>query len=189
MRVSLFIPCFIDQCYPNVAMSMVKVFERLGHTVEYDERQTCCGQPAFNSGYWPEARSVAERMLHIFKNTEYIVSASGSCGAMLKVFYPELFKDTPDEAAALAMSPKVYEFSDFLVSVLGVSDVGARFPRKSHLPRRLPRPARTRHQAAAAHPPVRRARPGTHRNERHGNMLWFRRDVRRQDAEHFHGDG
>ena len=63
MRISLFIPCFIDQFYPRVATSMVTVLERLGHTVEYDERQTCCGQPAFNSGYWQEARSVAGRML------------------------------------------------------------------------------------------------------------------------------
>ena len=130
MRVSLFIPCFIDQLYPNVAVSMVRVFERLGHTVEYDERQTCCGQPAFNSGYWPEARAVAERTLALFKNVDYLVSASGSCGAMLKVFYPELFKGTPHEAASLAFGPKVYEFSDFLVSVLKVTDVGARFPAK-----------------------------------------------------------
>jgi L-lactate dehydrogenase complex protein LldE len=130
LRVSLFIPCFIDQLYPEVAISMVRVLERLGHAVEYDERQTCCGQPAFNSGYWAETRPVAERMMGIFKDAEVIVSASGSCGAMLKVFYPELFKNTPQEAAALAMSPKVYEFSDFLVSVLGVTDVGARFPAK-----------------------------------------------------------
>ena len=130
LRISLFIPCFIDQLYPKVAISMVKVFERLGHTVEYDEGQTCCGQPAFNSGYWPEARSVAERMLTIFRDAEYVVSASGSCGAMLKVFYPEVFKGQPGEKNALALSPKVYEFSDFLVSVLGVSDVGARFPAK-----------------------------------------------------------
>ena len=130
MHISLFIPCFIDQLYPHVAVSMVTVFERLGHTVEYDERQTCCGQPAFNSGYWPEARAVADRMLHIFQDAEVVVSASGSCGAMLKVFYPELFKGTRDEQAALNLSPKVYEFSDFLVSVLGVTDVGARFPAK-----------------------------------------------------------
>ena len=130
MRLSLFIPCFIDQIYPKVAVSMVTVLERLGHTVEYDERQSCCGQPAFNSGYWPEARAIATRTLDIFKDAEYIVSASGSCGAMLKVFYPELFKGHPQEAASLALSPKVHEFSDFLVSVLGVSDVGARFPAK-----------------------------------------------------------
>ena len=130
MRVSLFIPCFIDQLYPQAAISMVRVLERLGHAVEYDERQTCCGQPAFNSGYWQEARNVAERTLGLFRDAEYVVSASGSCGAMLKVFYPDLFKGTRDEAAALALSPKVYEFSDFLVSVLGVTDVGARFPAK-----------------------------------------------------------
>ena len=128
MRVSLFIPCFIDQLFPRAAISMVRVLERLGHTVEYDDRQTCCGQPAFNSGYWPEARNVAERALHIFRDADYVVSASGSCGAMLKVFYPDLFKGTRDEAAAMALSPKVYEFSDFLVSVLKVTDVGARFP-------------------------------------------------------------
>ena len=109
---------------------MVRVLERLGHMVEYDERQTCCGQPAFNSGYWKEARDVAERTLCLFRDADYVVSASGSCGAMLKVFYPELFKGTRDEAASLALSPKVYEFSDFLVSVLGVTDVGARFPAK-----------------------------------------------------------
>lgn len=107
---------------------MVRVFERLGHAVEYDERQTCCGQPAFNSGYWKEARPLGERMLGIFRDAEYIVSASGSCGAMLKVFYPELFKGTPQEAPARAMAPKVYEFSDFLVTMLGVTDVGAHFP-------------------------------------------------------------
>ena len=109
---------------------MVRVLERLGHTVEYDEQQTCCGQPAFNSGYWKEARDVAERTLGLFRDADYVVSASGSCGAMLKVFYPELFKGTRDEAASLALSPKVHEFSDFLVSVLGVTDVGARFPAK-----------------------------------------------------------
>lgn len=130
MRVSLFIPCFIDQLYPRVAISMVQVFERLGHSVEYDERQSCCGQPAFNSGYWEEARAVAARTLSLFKNVDYLVSASGSCGAMLKVFYPDLFKGTPQEGACLELGAKVYEFSDFLVSVLGLTDVGARFPAK-----------------------------------------------------------
>ena len=143
---------------------MVRVLERLGHTVEYDERQTCCGQPAFNSGYWKEARAVADRTLALFKDAEYVVSASGSCGAMLKVFYPELFKGTRDEAASLALSPKVYEFSDFLVSVLGVTDVGARFPREGDVPRRLPRAARTGHQEAAPRAARRGARPGVDRD-------------------------
>ncbi len=130
MRVALFIPCFIDQLYPQVAISMVQVLERLGHEVEYDERQTCCGQPAFNSGYWAEASGVAGRMLDIFSESkaEAIVSASGSCGAMIKVFYPELFKGQPrEEERARALSPRILEFSEFLVDVLKVSDVGARF--------------------------------------------------------------
>ncbi len=129
MLVALFIPCFIDQLYPQVGISMVRVLERLGHQVEYDERQTCCGQPAFNSGYWPEARSVASRMLDLFSESkaDAIVSASGSCGAMMKVFYAELFKGQPEEGKARALSPRVHEFSSFLVDVLGVTDVGARF--------------------------------------------------------------
>lgn len=109
-------------------MSIVQVLERLGCEVDYPEGQTCCGQPAFNSGYWDEARSVAEHALDVFADSEVIVSASGSCGAMMKVFYPELFKDTTRHFAALKIAPKVYEFSDFLVNKLGVRDVGARFP-------------------------------------------------------------
>ncbi len=106
---------------------MVKVLERLGCEVDYPEGQTCCGQPAFNSGYWAETRSVAEHSLKVFADSEVIVSASGSCGAMMKVFYPELFKDTVNAFSALKLAPKVHEFSEFLVNVLGISDVGARF--------------------------------------------------------------
>ena len=127
MKVSLFIPCFIDQIYPHVGVSIVKVLERLGCEVDYPGGQTCCGQPAFNSGYWDEARAVAEHSLDVFANSDVIVSASGSCGAMMKVFYPELFKDTTRHFDALKLAPKIYEFSDFLVNKLGVRDVGARF--------------------------------------------------------------
>jgi L-lactate dehydrogenase complex protein LldE len=127
MRVSLFIPCFVDSLYPQVGMAMVKVIERLGHTVDYPEGQTCCGQPPFNSGYWPEARQVAERQLALFNDAEVVVSASGSCGAMFKVFYPQLFKDTPQESAARELAAKSYEFSEFLTKKLGVRDVGAKF--------------------------------------------------------------
>lgn len=127
MKVSLFIPCFIDQIYPQVGVSIVKVLERLGCEVDYPEGQTCCGQPAFNSGYWDEARQVADHSLDVFANSEIIVSASGSCGTMMKVFYPELFKNTARHFDALKLAPKVYEFSDFLVNKLGVRDIGARF--------------------------------------------------------------
>ena len=127
MRTTLFIPCFIDSFYPHVAISMVKILERLGHEVDYPEGQTCCGQPPFNSGYWPEARDVAARQLEVFKHADVIVSASGSCGAMCKVFYPELFRGTPQEELAKAHAAKTFELSDFLVNQLGVRDVGAKF--------------------------------------------------------------
>lgn len=127
MRVTLFIPCFIDSLYPNVGMSMVHVLEQLGHDVEFPEQQTCCGQPPFNSGYWEEARAVASKQLDVFKDAEVVVSASGSCGAMFKVFYPELFHHQEREAEAKALSAKTWEFSEFLVTKLGVTKLGARF--------------------------------------------------------------
>jgi L-lactate dehydrogenase complex protein LldE len=130
MRVSLFIPCFVDHYYPNVGISMVRILEELGHTVDYPENQTCCGQPPFNSGYWDEARPVAARMLDLFADADVVVSASGSCGAMLRVFNPELFAGRPEEAKARELASKTWEFSSFLVDKLGVTDLGARFPHK-----------------------------------------------------------
>ncbi len=109
-------------------MSAVKILERLGHTVEFPEAQTCCGQPPFNSGYRDEARSVAERQMTVFRDAETVVIVSGSCGAMVKVFYPELFHNHPREAEARALAGKTFEFSDFLVNRLGVQDVRATFP-------------------------------------------------------------
>jgi L-lactate dehydrogenase complex protein LldE len=128
VKISLFIPCFVDQFYPQVGMSIVQVLERLGHTVDYPEAQTCCGQPAFNSGYWDEARTMAERQMAVFRDAENVVIASGSCGAMVKIFYPELFHGQPREAEAKTLAAKTFEFSDFLVNKLGVVDVGAKFP-------------------------------------------------------------
>ena len=116
--------------FPNVGISMVKIFERLGHRVDCPEAIACCGQPAYNSGYWDEARSVAGKTLAALDSSEVVVIGSGSCGAMLKVFYPELFAGTPMAEAARRLSAKCYEFSDFLVTRLGVADVGARFPAK-----------------------------------------------------------
>ena len=127
MRVTLFIPCFIDSIYPHVGAAIVEVLEGLGHTIDYPEAQTCCGQPPFNSGYWDEARDVARRQMRVFRDAEVVVSASGSCGAMYKKFYPELFEHQPEEAEARALGAKTWEFSEFLVTKLGVRDVGARF--------------------------------------------------------------
>lgn len=124
MRVGLFIPCFIDQLYPQVGMAMVTVLRRVGIEPEFPSEQTCCGQPAFNTGYWDEARVLAERYVKIFAGFDAIVCPSGSCTAMVRNFYPELLSQTPPA------SSNTFEFSEFLVRKLGVTDVGARFPAK-----------------------------------------------------------
>jgi L-lactate dehydrogenase complex protein LldE len=130
MTVTLFVPCFVDLLFPKVGISMVHILERLGHKIEYHEDIACCGQPAFNSGFWEEARAVALPVLQKLKTAEAVVIASGSCGAMLHVFYPELFAKTDHAEAAEALAAKCYEFSDFLVTKLGVTDLGASFPGK-----------------------------------------------------------
>lgn len=109
---------------------MVRILEKLGHQIDYPEELTCCGQPGFNSGCWVEARPVAEKVLHRLKDAEVVVIASGSCGAMVKKFYPDLFAGTSLESVAKALAPKVYEFGQFLVNRLGVTDLGASFPAK-----------------------------------------------------------
>jgi L-lactate dehydrogenase complex protein LldE len=130
MRVTLFTPCFMNVLYPQAAMSIVKVIERLGHSVEFHEELFCCGQPAFNAGYWDESRAVATPVVRKLAalDTEAIVIGSGSCGAMLKVFYRDLFANTPLAADAAAIGDRTWEFSEFLVTKLGVTDVGASFP-------------------------------------------------------------
>ncbi|HEY6676301.1 MAG TPA: (Fe-S)-binding protein [Terrimicrobium sp.] len=130
MKVTLFIPCFVDMCYPRVGISIVQILERLGHDIDYPGELACCGQPAFNSGYWNETRPMAERVLRRLKNAEAVVIASGSCGAMLKKFYPDLFANTAQARAANELAARCYEFSDFLVTRLGVTDLGAHFPHR-----------------------------------------------------------
>jgi L-lactate dehydrogenase complex protein LldE len=121
VRIGLFIPCFIDQLYPQVGKATVAVLERLGHTVAYPCSQTCCGQPAFNTGYWDEARALADRYVTVFDGYDAIVCPSGSCTAMVRNFYPELLGQ-PAHATA-----NTFEFGEFLTRKLGLSDVGARF--------------------------------------------------------------
>ncbi len=127
-RVTLFVTCLVDQLFPEVGMAMAEVLERLGYEVDFPEAQTCCGQPAFNSGYHEEARQVARHFLDVFDHAEYIVAPSGSCTAMVKHHYGGLFRKEPrylETAARLA--PRVWEFSEFLLDVAGVEDVGARW--------------------------------------------------------------
>lgn len=131
MKVSLFITCLSDALYPRVGAAMVRIFAKLGVKLDFPGQQTCCGQPAFNSGYWKEARSSAKTLLEAFADSDFVVSPSGSCTCMIQHYYPELFKNDPEYAEkANQMAEKTYEFSQFLVSVLGVQDVGAVFPHK-----------------------------------------------------------
>ena len=130
MRIDLFIPCFVDQMTPRVGMAVARVLERLGHACEFRPAQTCCGQPSFNAGYWDEARAVAIRTVGVFAGAEAVVGPSGSCVAMLRVFYPQLLAGTPHETAALDLAARTFEFGEVLVQQLGVTDVGARFPHR-----------------------------------------------------------
>ena len=127
-KVSLFVPCFVDQLLPEVAVDTVKVLRRIGYTVDFPEDQTCCGQPAFNTGYWDEARPCAERFVRVFKNAEVIVCPSGSCATMVRTFYADLLASSALREDALAVASRTFELSEFLVKVAGVTDVGAAFP-------------------------------------------------------------
>jgi L-lactate dehydrogenase complex protein LldE len=131
MKVSLFVTCLVDQFFPEVGMSAVSVLRRLGVEVDFPPAQTCCGQPAFNSGFSSEARELAKRFIGIFENSEYVVAPSGSCTGMVRVFYPELFKDDSEwRKRAELLASRTYEFTEFLVNVLGVEDVGAAYQGK-----------------------------------------------------------
>ena len=126
-RVSLFVTCMIDMLYPQTGMSVVEVLEHLGIAVDFPMAQTCCGQPGFNSGYRHEARQVATQFLNAFADAEVIVTPSGSCAAMVRHEYPTLFADDPDTLpAAERMASITWEFTEFLVDGLGISDLNAR---------------------------------------------------------------
>ena len=128
--VSLFVPCFVDQLAPQVGVDMVRVLRRVGYNVTFPSEQTCCGQPAFNTGYWDEARPVARRFVQVFHDAELVVCPSGSCTTMVRSFYPELLAGTDVHADAVALGKRTYEFSEFLTNVAKVTDVGASFPQK-----------------------------------------------------------
>lgn len=131
VKASLFVTCLVDQFYPEVGESVVKVLRHLGVEVDFPRGQTCCGQPALNAGFASHARPVARRFLDTFAGSEYVVVPSGSCASMLKVFLPEIFRDEPEVAQrARELAGRTHEFSQFLVNVLGVIDIGARYPGK-----------------------------------------------------------
>ena len=125
MIVELFIPCFIDQLYPQIAFNTIKVLKKAGCQVIYNPEQTCCGQPAFNAGYWEEAKAVGSKFLNDFSETNYIVSPSASCTGMVKNSYNDLFTNTAIHNKCRAIQANIHELSDFLVNVLGKDYFGA----------------------------------------------------------------
>ena len=129
-KVSLFIPCFVDQLVPDVGIDTARVLRRAGCEVDFPQDQTCCGPPAFNTGYWDDARVVAERFLRVFRSADAVVCPSGSCTTMVRNFYPELFRGTQSSDEAASMAKRVFEFSEFMVKVLGITDVGSAFPHR-----------------------------------------------------------
>ncbi|MGJ3240864.1 MAG: (Fe-S)-binding protein [Anaerolineae bacterium] len=127
--VSLFVTCIVDMIYPQTGMSVVKILEHLGVAVDFPMAQTCCGQPAFNSGYRDEAETTVRQFLRAFQNAEVIVTPSGSCASMIRHEYPKLFTDDPawrklaERAASIT-----WEFTEYLVEGLGISDLNLRLP-------------------------------------------------------------
>jgi L-lactate dehydrogenase complex protein LldE len=123
-KASLFVTCVVDQFYPEIGASTVRVLEHLGVDIDFPKGQTCCGQPAFNSGFWSEAVPLARRFLNAFEGDRHIVAPSGSCVSMVSVFYEELLHDEPELLErARAIAPRVYELSEYVVDVLGVTDI------------------------------------------------------------------
>ncbi|MEU9118893.1 (Fe-S)-binding protein [Streptomyces sp. NPDC048506] len=133
MRVALFLTCFNDTMFPQTGKAVVKLLERLGHTVEFPQAQTCCGQMHFNTGYRPEALPMVRRFAEVFSGYDAIVTPSGSCAGMIRAHHATLaaqYGDSDLRAAVRGVAPTVRELSEFLVDILGVTDVGAYFPHR-----------------------------------------------------------
>lgn len=128
MLVDIFIPCFVDQIYPETGLNMVRILEKLGVDVHYNGNQTCCGQMAFNSGFWDEAKKMGEKFLKDFPNDRPVVGPSASCIGYIRNYYPWLFHNTAYHLEYKQLKRNIYEFTDFVVNVLKTDDVGASFP-------------------------------------------------------------
>ncbi|MFY7898646.1 MAG: (Fe-S)-binding protein [Chitinophagaceae bacterium] len=127
MNVHIFVPCFVDQLYPQVAFNMIKILEKLGCNVIYNANQTCCGQPAFNAGFWGESKEVCSKFMTDFADADYIVAPSASCIGFLRNYYPKLFDTAANHKEIVQLGKKSFELSDFIVNVLKVTNVGATF--------------------------------------------------------------
>ena len=131
MQVQLFIPCFIDQLYPQVAFNTIKILEKAGCTVRYNMQQTCCGQPAFNGGFWSESKDVCTKFVQDFDGPDFIVSPSASCAGFVRNSYGKLFENNAFQSPAKKVATQLFELSEFLVQILHVTDLGARFNGKA----------------------------------------------------------
>ncbi|HLY68452.1 MAG TPA: (Fe-S)-binding protein [Puia sp.] len=131
MNVQLFIPCFVDQLYPKTAFNMIKVLEKAGCHVMYNVNQTCCGQPAFNAGFWQDARDVCAKFITDFSGKDLVVTPSASCAGFVRNYYQKLFDNSSMHNEVKDLQKRVYEFSDFLVNVLHVENVGAEWHAKA----------------------------------------------------------
>lgn len=130
MIVDLFIPCFVDQLYPQTAMNMIKILNKAGVEVHYNPQQTCCGQMAFNSGFWDEAKELGNKFLIDFPNDRPVVSPTASCTGYIRNYYHELFHNTGNHLEYKRLIRNIYEISDFLVNSLKKTDFGATFEHK-----------------------------------------------------------
>lgn len=131
MKISLFVPCFIDQCYPGVAFKAIELLEQAGCTVNYNPKQTCCGQPAFNSGYWNMAKEVGTKFLEDFSGAGTVVSLSGSCKGMIINYYSDLFTNSLLHNPCRILQSNIFEFSEFLVKKMNFLDFGAELKGKA----------------------------------------------------------
>jgi len=131
MNVQIFIPCFVDQLYPETAFNMVKVLEKFGCTVSYNTNQTCCGQPAYNAGFQDECKDVAGKFMKDFAGTDYIVAPSASCSGFVRNYYSKIFDNSSVHNEVKGMQKRLFEFSEFLTDVLKVGDVGAKLEGKA----------------------------------------------------------
>lgn len=125
MNVQLFIPCFVDQLYPETAFNMVKVLEKAGCTVSYNTSQTCCGQPAFNAGFWDESKAVCTKFLKDFSGSDYIVAPSASCVGFVRNYYGKLLGNSSLHHEVTDVGKRLFELSEFMINVLKIDNVGA----------------------------------------------------------------
>lgn len=131
MKVQLFIPCFVDQLYPDTAFNMIRVLEKAGCEVSYNPNQTCCGQPAFNAGFWDDARAVCSKFLRDFNSEFPIIAPSASCVGFVRNYYGKLFDNSSVHNEVKAIGQNIFELSDFLVNKLKFTDFNAQLPGKA----------------------------------------------------------